>query len=77
MNKPRTCPHCKIEIPIDHDFHFDKDLNLIHNQCGKIVFSVNTVGDNKLLATRQQQYPPPSLADAPVGLNCNNGICDA
>lgn len=40
MPKPRTCPQCGSQIPIDHGFHFDENLNLVHEQCEKIAFSV-------------------------------------
>lgn len=39
MNKPpRTCPICNQIIPIDHDFSFDKNLNMIHDFCGYLIF---------------------------------------
>jgi len=61
-SQPRICPHCKIEIPIDHGFYFDKDLNLIHAGCNKIVFSTTTTGDCQVSMIRYQtHYPPPSL----------------
>lgn len=35
---PRTCPHCRESIPVDEDFSFDENLNLICGRCGKIAF---------------------------------------
>lgn len=38
MASPRTCPHCFAVIPIDKDFSFDEELNLICGYCGEIVY---------------------------------------
>jgi hypothetical protein len=40
MSKPRSCPHCKKSIPLDHEFSFTPELNLICGKCGKVVFEV-------------------------------------
>lgn len=39
--KPRTCKNCGKIIPIHSGFHFDKELNLIHDECNKIAFEVD------------------------------------
>lgn len=31
---PRTCPICLKIVPIDHEFHFDENMNIIHDFCG-------------------------------------------
>jgi hypothetical protein len=31
---PRTCPICLKIVPIDHEFHFDENMNIIHDICG-------------------------------------------
>jgi hypothetical protein len=46
--EPRTCPHCMKSVAIDCGFHFDENLNMIHTECGKILFS--TVADNDYAA---------------------------
>ena len=38
---PRICPNCKSEIPVDSNFFFDQNFNLICGNCLKIVFIVN------------------------------------
>lgn len=38
IKPPRTCPICNQIIPIDHDFYFDENLNMIHKTCGFYVF---------------------------------------
>ena len=45
MSKARVCPHCGETIPLDCGFHFDENLNLIHDKCGKIVFSATPAHD--------------------------------
>jgi len=66
--KPRTCPHCLVEIPFDYGFHFDENLNLIHDQCGKIVFSSTPMGDNAMTIVvtqgRQSSYRPSAFSPA-------------
>lgn len=39
--KPRICKNCNKIIPIESGFHFDKKLNLIHDECGKVAFEVD------------------------------------
>ena len=41
----RRCPHCNESIPLNFGFHFDEDLNLIHDKCGKVAFSTTPVHD--------------------------------
>lgn len=45
---PRTCPICLEIIPIDHGFHFDEKMNIIHDNCGfKILQSKSEVEKNR------------------------------
>lgn len=54
MSKPRTCTNCGKVIPIDHGYSFDDKLNLIHDECQKIAFSV-----------LKSSYTPPTYSHAP------------
>jgi hypothetical protein len=47
MTKPRLCPHCKKSIPIDRDFYFDDELNMIHTSCVKVVFAARADEEKK------------------------------
>ena len=38
--RPRTCPNCRVEIPLEEGFHFDENLNLICDYCGKTAFLI-------------------------------------
>lgn len=37
MSRPRTCPKCKVVIPMDAGFHFDKELNLVCDNCKETI----------------------------------------
>jgi hypothetical protein len=45
MTKSRICPHCGEPVPLDSGFHFDENLNLIHDECGRIMFSTTSNHD--------------------------------
>jgi len=38
--KPRRCPHCDHPIPIDTGYRFDENLNMVCNNCNKVVIPV-------------------------------------
>ena len=40
--KPRTCYYCKQQIPVDKNFRFDENLNLICGNCNRIVYPTTT-----------------------------------
>ena len=42
MSIIRFCPHCLKEIPINQGFSFDDELNLICENCGKVIFPTTT-----------------------------------
>ena len=39
--QPRKCPHCDKTIAVDVNYSFDKDLNLVCGDCGKIAFGTD------------------------------------
>lgn len=36
--QPRECPHCYCILPLESGFKFDKNFNLICDECGEVVF---------------------------------------
>lgn len=38
MPRPRTCPHCKVVIPVNRGFEYDDNYNLICLNCDNIAF---------------------------------------
>ena len=91
MSKPRTCPNCKKEIPLDYGFGFDAKLNLICSQCEKIALPSNDADDNRCYTNnysgygnsynphanwqKQHQQQQSSLPQAPAGRQ-EWGCCD-
>jgi len=55
MANPRICPHCHKDIPIDRDFTFDENLNLICGKCGKVAFP--TSSESELVFSHGQRQP--------------------
>lgn len=48
-NPPRTCPNCKVQIPIDKGFTFDDDLNMICEKCSKIAYPVCNEAESTII----------------------------
>jgi len=56
MAKPRLCPNCRKNIPIDHGFSFDKQLNLICGKCNKIAFPASEQAENSSKPASNNSY---------------------
>lgn len=53
----RICPVCNKQIPIESNFHFDENLNLIHDDCGQIAYRASLkVGQVYNLVPQEQVY---------------------
>ena len=52
MPKARSCPHCHAVVPVDNGFHFDEQMNLICDVCGKIMMAATQNGED----LQHQQY---------------------
>ncbi len=48
MTKPRICPHCRQNIPIEDGFYFDKDMNMVCGVCDKIVYPVVEAAESEI-----------------------------
>lgn len=46
MHKPRTCPHCKAQIPPEKAI-FDENLNFLCNFCNKVIFPITELNFKK------------------------------
>ena len=57
----RICQHCGNPISVDFGFHFDENLNLIHDKCEGVVFSTIASHDgltsNSRYSCRGQNFP--------------------
>lgn len=61
MSRPRICPHCEQIIPAASGFHFDANLNMIHDACGKVVVPVTIEAENEATKTKYPyQYRQPA-----------------
>jgi hypothetical protein len=50
MSKPRMCPHCKEQIPVENGISFSED-GVTCTFCGKLVYAITESGDNKITKT--------------------------
>ena len=60
MAKPRTCPHCREQLPIGGGYHFDEKDNLVCGFCGKIAFSVEEKPKTESPLCQSFPFPPRS-----------------
>ena len=49
MSKPRQCPHCGHELPIDNGFAFDDKGNIICGKCNSVVLKVENAATDKIV----------------------------
>jgi hypothetical protein len=55
------CPHCKEKIPFDTGFSFDDHLNMICDQCKKIMFPTTKDAEQqffKITLEKKLNLPP-------------------
>lgn len=79
MTKSRICSHCGEPIPLDSGFHFDENLNLIHDACDRIVFSTTGNHDGAANDFRRPHrgynngvtYQPPTRNNYPLKQDYN------
>jgi hypothetical protein len=38
--KPRTCPNCQKEIPVDKGFYFDENMNILCCECDNVILDL-------------------------------------
>jgi len=55
--KPRTCPHCQEQIPIDGGYHFDEQLNMLCDYCGKVVYPTTAQSQASLPTSKKPIQP--------------------
>lgn len=74
--QPRKCPHCDKTIKDDANYSFDKNLNLICGDCGKIAFPTNwqsNSGIDAAVRNKKGGWKQNKVDNFQTGLLCNSG----